>query len=90
VRLELQADCLSGVWAHHSHKAKAWLEPGDIEEGLNAASKIGDDTLQRQSQGTVVPESFTHGTSAQRMSWFKRGLSSGSMAQCNTFEARQL
>jgi hypothetical protein len=90
VRLELQADCLAGVWAHHSHKAKAWLEPGDIEEGLNAASRIGDDTLQRQSQGVVVPESFTHGSSAQRMSWFKRGLASGSMAQCNTFESKQL
>ena len=90
VRLELQADCLAGVWAHHSHKAKAWLEPGDIEEGLNAAAKIGDDTLQRQSQGVVVPESFTHGSSAQRMSWFKRGLSGGSMSQCNTFEAQQL
>ena len=90
VRLELQADCLSGVWAHHSQKAKAWLEPGDIEEGLNAASKIGDDTLQKQSQGVVVPESFTHGSSAQRVTWFKRGLSSGSMAQCNTFEARTL
>jgi uncharacterized protein len=90
VRLELQADCLAGVWAHHSQKAKAWLEPGDIEEGLNAAAKIGDDTLQRQSQGMVVPESFTHGSSAQRMTWFKRGLTSGSMAQCNTFEAAQL
>jgi hypothetical protein len=90
VRLELQADCLAGVWAHHSHKARAWLEPGDIEEGLNAASRIGDDTLQRRSQGVVVPESFTHGTSAQRMSWFKRGWSSGSMSQCNTFETRQL
>lgn len=90
VRLELQADCLSGVWAHHSQKAKAWLEPGDIEEGLNAAAKIGDDTMQRQSQGVVVPESFTHGSSAQRMTWFKRGLASGNMAQCNTFEAQQL
>jgi predicted metalloprotease len=90
VRLELQADCLAGVWAHHSQKAKGWLEPGDIEEGLNAASRIGDDTLQRQSQGVVVPESFTHGTSAQRMNWFKRGLDSGSMSQCNTFESRQV
>jgi len=90
VRLELQADCLAGVWAHHSQKAKAWLEPGDIEEGLNAAARIGDDTLQRRSQGVVVPESFTHGTSAQRMNWFKRGLGSGNMAECNTFEARQV
>jgi hypothetical protein len=90
VRLELQADCLAGVWAHHSNKAKGWLEPGDVEEGLNAASKIGDDTLQRRSQGVVVPESFTHGSSAQRVNWFRRGLSSGQMADCNTFEARQL
>ena len=90
VRLELQADCLAGVWAHHSQKSKAWLEPGDVDEGLNAASRIGDDTLQRQSQGTVVPESFTHGSSAQRTRWFKQGLNSGRMDQCNTFEARQL
>ncbi|MBX3643968.1 MAG: neutral zinc metallopeptidase [Rubrivivax sp.] len=90
VRLELQADCLAGVWANHANKAKAWLEPGDVEEGLNAAAKIGDDTLQRQSQGVVVPESFTHGSSAQRVNWFKRGLSSGNMSQCNTFESRQL
>jgi predicted metalloprotease len=90
VRLELQADCLAGVWAHHSNKAKSWLEAGDIEEGLNAASRIGDDTLQRRSQGVVVPESFTHGSSAQRVNWFKRGLTSGNMAQCNTFEARQV
>ena len=90
VRLELQADCLAGVWAHHSQKSKAWLEPGDIEEGLNAASRIGDDTLQRQSQGVVVPESFTHGSSEQRTRWFKEGFASGSMARCNTFEARQL
>jgi predicted metalloprotease len=90
VRLELQADCLAGVWAHHSQKTKAWLEPGDIEEGMNAASRIGDDTLQRQSQGTVVPESFTHGSSAQRMSWFRKGLDTGSMGQCNTFESKQI
>jgi predicted metalloprotease len=90
VRLELQADCLAGVWAHHSNKAKGWLEPGDVDEGLNAASKIGDDTLQRRSQGVVVPESFTHGSSAQRVNWFRRGLTSGVMAECNTFETRQL
>jgi predicted metalloprotease len=90
VRLELQADCLAGVWAHHSQKAKAWLEPGDVEEGLNAASKIGDDTLQRKSQGVAVPESFTHGSSAQRTTWFNKGLTSGNMAQCNTFESRAL
>lgn len=89
VRVELQADCFAGVWAHHSQKGKGWLEQGDVEEGLNAASQIGDDTLQRKSQGTVVPESFTHGTSAQRVSWFRRGLESGNVAQCNSFEARQ-
>jgi predicted metalloprotease len=90
VRLELQADCFAGIWAHHSQKAKGWLEQGDIEEGLNAASQIGDDALQRQSSGTVRPESFTHGTSAQRVAWFKRGLQSGSVPQCNTFEASRL
>lgn len=90
VRLELQADCLAGVWAHHSNQARQWLEPGDVEEGLNAASRIGDDTLQRRSQGVVVPESFTHGSSAQRVAWFRKGLSSGTMASCNTFEARRL
>ena len=90
VRLELQADCFAGVWANHSNSAKQILEQGDIEEALNAATQIGDDTLQRKSQGTVVPESFTHGTSAQRVAWFKRGIQSGSMNQCNTFEARQL
>jgi hypothetical protein len=90
VRVELQADCLAGVWAHHSQKGKGWLEQGDIEEAMNAAAQIGDDTLQRKSQGTVVPESFTHGTSAQRVTWFKRGLQSGSVAQCNTFDARSL
>jgi len=90
VRLELQADCFAGVWAHHAQAARQVLEQGDIEEGLNAASQIGDDTLQRKSQGTIVPERFTHGSSAQRVSWFKRGLQTGSMQQCNTFEARQL
>ncbi len=90
VRVELQADCLSGVWAHHSQRSKGWLEQGDIEEALNAASQIGDDTLQRKSQGTVVPESFTHGSSAQRVSWFKRGLQAGNVAQCDTFNSRQL
>jgi hypothetical protein len=88
VKVELQADCLSGVWAHHSQRGKQWLEQGDIEEALNAASQIGDDTLQRKSQGTVVPESFTHGSSAQRVAWFKRGLQSGAVAQCNTFDGR--
>jgi predicted metalloprotease len=90
VRLELQADCLAGVWAFHSNQHKRWLEPGDVEEALNAASQIGDDTLQRKSQGMVVPESFTHGTSAQRVAWFKRGMAAGRMGDCNTFEARAL
>jgi predicted metalloprotease len=90
VRLELQADCFAGVWAHHAHAARQVLEQGDVEEALNAASQIGDDKLQGRSQGAVVPERFTHGTSAQRVSWFKRGLQTGSLQQCNTFEARQL
>lgn len=90
VQTELQADCLAGVWAHHADKARNWLEPGDIEAGLNAASRIGDDTLQRRSQGVVVPESFTHGSSAQRVNWFRKGLDSGAMATCNTFETRKL
>jgi predicted metalloprotease len=90
VRVELQADCYAGVWANHSQSAKQILEQGDIEEALNAATQIGDDALQRHSRGTVVPESFTHGSSAQRVSWFKRGLQTGSLQQCNTFEARQL
>lgn len=90
VRVELQADCLAGVWAHHSHKGKGWLEAGDVEEALNAAAQIGDDTLQRRSQGHVVPESFTHGSSAQRMRWFQKGLKSGSVSGCNTLESREL
>jgi predicted metalloprotease len=88
VRVELQADCLAGVWAFHSQQGKGWLERGDLEEALNAASQIGDDTLQRRTQGTVVPESFTHGTSQQRMSWLRRGMDSGNVADCNTFAAR--
>jgi hypothetical protein len=88
VRVELQADCLAGVWAHHSQKGKGWLERGDLEEAMNAAAKIGDDTLQQRSQGTVVPESFTHGSSQQRMTWFKRGLDSGSARNCDTFSER--
>jgi uncharacterized protein len=90
VRVELQADCFAGVWANHSQKSKGWLERGDLEEALNAAGQIGDDNLQRQSQGTVRPESFTHGSSQQRMTWFKRGLESGSVQQCNTFDAQKL
>jgi hypothetical protein len=88
VRVELQADCLAGVWAHHSQKGKGWLEQGDIQEAMNAAAQIGDDTLQRKSQGAVVPESFTHGSAQQRMTWFKRGLDGGSVKDCNTFDAR--
>lgn len=85
VRLELQADCYAGVWAHHAERSKQILEAGDIEEAMNAAAQIGDDTLQKKSQGTVVPESFTHGTSEQRMAWFKRGLDTGNIARCDTF-----
>lgn len=90
VRLELQADCFAGIWAHHNHQSKAILEPGDIEEALNAASAIGDDALQRKSQGTVVPDSFTHGTSDQRQRWFHTGLKTGSVQACDTFNARAL
>ncbi len=90
VRLELQADCLAGVWAHHSQRGKGWLEAGDVEEAMNAAAQIGDDVLQRQASGTVRPESFTHGSSAQRQRWFRRGLDGGQMGQCNTFDAPSL
>ena len=90
VRLELQADCLAGVWANRADKARNILEAGDVEEALNAASAIGDDTLQRQSQGTVVPESFTHGTSAQRQRWFRVGLESGNPDSCDTFSVDRL
>jgi len=91
VRLELQADCFAGVWANRSQKERGWrLESGDIESALNAASRIGDDTLQRQTRGTVVPETFTHGTSAQRVSWFKRGVSSGQIDACDTFGPAKL
>ena len=89
VRLELQADCLAGVWAHHAQRSRQVLEQGDVEEALNAAAQIGDDKLQAGS-GRIRPETFTHGTSAQRVTWFKRGLQSGSVQECNTFEARQL
>lgn len=85
VRLELQADCYAGVWANRAQKARQIVEAGDVEEALNAASQIGDDTLQRNSTGHVSPESFTHGSSQQRVHWFKRGMDSGDMQQCNTF-----
>lgn len=85
VRLELQADCYAGVWAHHADRARQVLETGDIEEGLNAAARIGDDALQRQAGGEVRPDSFTHGTSVQRQTWFRRGLDTGDLRQCDTF-----
>lgn len=89
VRTELQADCLAGVWAGHTQQ-KGVLEDGDIEEAINAATAIGDDRIQKQTQGTVVPDSFTHGSSAQRVRWFKTGLQSGNVQSCNTFAASQL
>lgn len=90
VRLELQADCLAGVWANRTDKTHGLIEAGDVEEALNAASAIGDDQLQRQSRGTVVPESFTHGTSAQRQRWFRTGLTSGDPDTCDTFNADRI
>lgn len=90
VRMELQADCFAGLWARQADQARQILEPGDIEAGLNAASAIGDDTLQRKSQGYVVPDAFTHGSSAQRVRWFKRGLESGDLRECDTLSAKQL
>lgn len=87
VRVELQADCFAGVWAHHSQQSKDWLDPGDIESAMNAAAKIGDDTLQRSAGHAVVPESFTHGTSAQRQHWFQAGYQTGSVKACDTFGA---
>jgi uncharacterized protein len=88
VRLELQADFFAGVWAHYAGK-RGLLEPGDVEEGLRAASAIGDDRLQRESRGYVVPDSFTHGSSAQRLYWFQKGLQSGDLTQGDTFKVRQ-
>ncbi len=85
VKQELQADCLAGVWANYANKTRQLLEAGDVEEGLQAATAIGDDTLQKQARGTVSPDSFTHGSSAQRVKWFKAGLSTGDMKACNTF-----
>jgi predicted metalloprotease len=90
VRLELQADCLAGIWAHHADRSRQILEQGDVEEALTAASAIGDDRLQKQTQGRVVPDSFTHGTSRQRVRWFRRGFDSGRFGQCNTFETDNL
>ena len=90
VRMELQADCFAGIWANHADRARHILEQGDVAEGLNAAAAIGDDRLQKQAQGYVVPESFTHGSSEQRVRWFKRGLETGALQQCDTFAAKRL
>lgn len=90
VRVELQADCFAGVWGHMVNQQTTMIEDGDVEAGLRAASKIGDDTLQRQAQGRVVPDSFTHGSSEQRVRWFRRGLESGDANQCDTFSAQHL
>jgi uncharacterized protein len=90
VRQELQADCYAGVWAHHGQQRHRWLEPGDLEEAMATATAIGDDALQRQARGEVVPDSFTHGSSAQRVRWFRAGFDSGDPASCDTFAARRL
>ncbi|HMC15323.1 MAG TPA: neutral zinc metallopeptidase, partial [Albitalea sp.] len=90
VRVELQADCFAGVWAHHSQQSKDWIDPGDIESAMNAAAKIGDDTLQRSAGRAVVPDSFTHGSSAQRQRWFNAGYQGGAVKSCDTFNARDL
>lgn len=85
VKLELHADCFAGVWASHADRMRSILEPGDVEEALNAVAMIGDDHLQKQSRGYVVPDSFTHGSSAQRVQWFRTGLQTGDINSCNTF-----
>jgi predicted metalloprotease len=85
VRLELQADCLAGIWGYHTQRERNMLESGDLEEALNAASAIGDDHIQRESMGRVMPDSFTHGTSAQRVKWFRVGFETGDVDQCDTF-----
>ncbi len=90
VRVELQADCFAGAWAHHANKAKPFLDPGDVDEALKAANAIGDDMLQKQSRGVVVPDSFTHGSSAQRTRWFKTGFETGSLKACDTFASRDI
>ena len=90
VKVELQADCFAGVWANHANRNKPFLDPNDVDEALRAANAIGDDMLQKQSRGVVVPDSFTHGSSAQRVRWFKTGFESGSMKSCDTFAARDL
>ena len=90
VRMELQADCYAGIWANKSQQAKNWLEQGDIESAMNAAARIGDDALQRQQTGAVRPDSFTHGSSAQRQRWFMQGLKTGSVQACDTFNTQNL
>jgi predicted metalloprotease len=90
VRMELQADCLAGVWAHHADRSRQILEQGDVEEALNAASQIGDDRMQMRARGYVAPESFTHGSAEQRVEWFRRGLDSGDLDRCNTFQGARL
>jgi predicted metalloprotease len=90
VRQELQADCFAGLWAHHAQKRHAWLEPGDLEQALSTAAAIGDDALQRQGSGQVVPDSFTHGTAEQRVRWFRLGFETGDYARCDTFAAARL
>ena len=90
VRMELQADCFAGVWASPAHQLKNRLQPGDVEEGLRAAAAIGDDMIQKQTQGRVVPEAFTHGSSEQRVRWFRQGLESGQIQKCDTFNASDL
>jgi predicted metalloprotease len=90
VRMELQADCLAGIWAHHANRTRQILERGDVEAAMAAATAIGDDRLQKQARGYVSPETFTHGSSEQRVRWFRRGLDSGQIAQCNTFGVRDL
>lgn len=90
VRLELQADCFAGVWGNRADSMRNMLEPGEIEQALTAASAIGDDRLQKQTQGYAVPETFTHGSSQQRVQWFRRGMESGDPKQCNTFKTRDL
>ena len=90
VRMELQADCYAGIWAQHAQSARKWLDSGDIESGLTAAAAVGDDMIQKRTQGHVVPDSFTHGSAAQRQRWFTRGLEGGQVSNCDTFSARSL